>query len=456
MTRTKSERVAVDIPDEEIDIPRTRQVRRSTVEVFEEPIEETVMVDPEPEQPVDPIQAFLSQIDKTRQLTMKVFLLPNFYKDGKRSIRANERPFVTQFGFTVDDIEDYQQRIQQACPAGGMFQIELREGWQMVKIWEEPISALPGYQANSGGSSQPSYPIIVNPAMQPQAPPQAVMSPAEIMREHMSLAKDLVAMAHDLIPPAPVVNVSSPDNGSQEGNIGDRLIEGVLLKALESGKTPIDKVLEVLRPAKEASWADALVPIGVEFMRSAGPALAQLLSRFAATPPQNALGGPQATFAPQGMLGGVPEPQNAPEGQPEAIAPVSGVQPTPIEQAYLRVVVRMLEDCAEHVSVVPTGVPGVSVASSAEAIVGLVDRFPEQLETTVEALLASEPVQVFELCSLLPPLASPQAQAFIGPLKTNPLALAWVAELQTKAKEFLIFASAEDDQAGEDGDAPNS
>lgn len=431
------------------DTPKTRKVRvhEQRTYVDEEPVIDVEAEDVIEVEEANPIQAFLSAIDNSRSLTMKVFLLPNFYKDGKRSIRANERPFVTQFPFSNEDIQDYQQKIQQACPAGGMFQIELREGWQVVRIWEEPIAAAPGYQEPSAATRQQNtYPIIVNPAMNPQPPPAA--SPVDVMREQMSLAKDLVSMAKDLAPVAPVVHVGNGTSAEPgERPLEEKLFETVLIKALESGKTPIEKVLDAMSGRRSEPGVMEMV---LEVAKVFAPTIDRITQEFIAMQKQARAQAPQQAAAAPANLGTLPaEPvstESATEGEPQSPQPA----PDPASRAWFKTLVRALEDCTEHVELQKVSADSISVVPAAEAIADLVDRFPEQLEATITQVLETSPEQVLELAAMM---LGEQGRAHIeAHLKPFPVALTWIAELQETCKNILSEASLPDTKESSDED----
>jgi len=414
-----------------VEEPRTRKVRvneqRSYVD--EEPIEEVEVIE-EAETEPNPIQTFLQSIDNSRSLTMKVFLLPNFYKDGKRSIRANERPFVTQFPFSNEDITDYQQRIQQACPAGGMFQIELREGWQMVRIWEEPIAPAPGYQASGTAQEQRTYPIIVNPAMNPAPVSQPAVNPADMMREQMGLAKDLVAMAKDLAPPAPIVNVGEQQNNGDK-SVGERIIESLTLKALESDKVPVDRLLEAIGGGRKdpSIWEGVL-----EVAKIFAPTIDRIAQQFLANQQRAAMSvsGPQSAPGAQplqALSSGV-------EGAPEGSNAQDGVQQIdPISRDWFQVIIRMLEDCTRHVELASVGGGSKSVLPSAEAVIELAERYPERLGPTIQQLLAASPAQVLDLCSMM---LDERGRAHIEQvLKPAPASVEWIRLLQEECKRII-------------------
>lgn len=407
-----------------IEEPKTRKVRvneqRSYVdeEVIEEAVDAELVEDTE----INPIQAFLQGIDNSRQLTMKVFLLPNFYKDGKRSIRANERPFVTQFPFSNDDIQDYQQRIQQACPSGGMFQIELREGWQMVKIWEEPISQAPGYQpGNNPPHPSTSYPIIVNPAMNPQ--PAPVADPMVMIERQAESFLKVAQVIKQLQPeqqPVPVTVNENPERPLQE-----RLVEGLVLKLVENDKLPgdrLDKVLDALGGRPETNWVESL-------LTAVGPQIGTVLANIA--PGINALlfrlaGSPQTT-----------SPSPVVTATSPGIQQQESLPPDPAQRAWFRVLNRILEDLFYHVECVSSGALGVDVHSSAEAVADLGGRFVEhqQLTTTLAGLISPEttPEQVIDLCAMMVPQGSDRILA----LKEMQTAKDWIKELQEETRDII-------------------
>ncbi len=105
----------------------------------------------------------------------------------------------------------------------------------------------------------------------------------------------------------------------------------------------------------------------------------------------------------------------------------------------------MLEDCYEHVQIrQASAVDGIHTTPSANAIVDLLDRFPEQLTQMVHALLELPPDEVFDMCSMLQP-NQPLAEGVLA-LKQYPAAINWLIELQTETKGILSEGGDDENQ----------
>jgi len=388
----------------------------------EEPVlEQELEIELDPvDLPIDPIQEFLQSLDSERTLTLHVFVHPNFAREGKIGSKT-DRVFVTSFAFTPDETETYRQRTQYCYPQGGMFSFELRERGAIVRRWEEQLSAVPGHEPPKTNNGYPfPPPPAVTIRMPEQQKAEAQLSPIQVVKEQLSTMRDMVGIVKDLMPPAPVVNVGE-SHPAPDRPIEDRLFETVLLKALDSGKAPIDKVIDALsgRSAEKPGFMDSLGPMFSELIKALAPAISMGVQQYV-----RASGGP----VPNGQPG---EP--APVAEVSALPPVP---PDPAERAWRRVVQRLLEDCFEHVRIREVSAEdGINPATNAGAIVDLLDRFPDQLQQMIETLLNLPPDEVVDMCAMLQP--TPQLSEEVMRLKTFPAALSWLAELQVESKRIL-------------------
>lgn len=407
----------------------TRKVRvhEQRTYVEEEPIAEDFTEAEFEEIPTNPIEEFLRSIDTDRVLNMHVFALPTFSKDGRFTARHTERSFVTTFPFTNEEVENYRQRVQYCVPQGGHFAFELRERGLIVKAWVEQISPAPGYkpaQANNGFGFPP--PPVINVNSPEQSKPTDSLT---MMREQMGLAKDLVAMAKDLTPPPPVVNVGTASDEPAPASLKDKILEGVIMTAFKGDSVPadrFDRVLEVLGGGRpEPSWLDSLMsgiaPHLGNILGQVGPGLNAMLMRLAT-------GAPVEASAPTPMMAttsGVIPPEQTEQAQVD-----------PAEYAWRRVLGRILDDVFEHTAAVTQGRLGIDVHSSAEAVVDLGARFSEnpQITGVIEQLLGASPEQVIALCATMVP---PQVQERVLALAQNGAAVVWIGELQQETKAIL-------------------
>jgi hypothetical protein len=383
--------------------------------------------------PADPIADFLATLDAERQLNLHVFVHPNFPRDGKMGSRS-ERMFVTSFAFTVDEPETYRQRVQYCYPQGGMFTMELRERGAIIKRWEEQLSPVPGYEPPKTNSSYPFPPppavTIKMPEQQAQtAPPD----PLEMIEKQASMFIKIGEVFKSFQPPATTIVAGNGEHVAEKP-LEDRIIETVLIKALENDKAPIDKVLDILsgRRAEKPGFMDSLGPVFLELAKGIAPAISMGIQSYMRSQVQAA----QAMQLP--TVEGQPSPE---QSQPQIQAPTMD----PAERAWRRVVQRMLEDCFEHVSIIQTlsavgsvsPDDGMNVKLHAGAIYDLLDRFQtnEQLVGMVQMLLNAEPPEVVDMCALLQ--NSERDQMMVLGLKEAPVALEWLKELQEETKKIL-------------------
>lgn len=413
-------------------VAKTRKVRvhEQRTYVDEEPVVEEMELELEPT-PADPIADFLQSLDTERQLTLHIFVHPNFSRDGKVGSRA-ERMFVTSFAFTGDEPETYRQRAQYCYPQGGMFTMELRERGAIVKRWEEQLSPVPGHEPpiKSNGYPFPPPPTVSIRMPETQQPHIEPVNPLQVVRDQFGMMREMVSVMKDLSPAPPVVNVGEQQRLADERPIGDRILEVVTLKALENKDTPIDRILDALGGGKrEPSWIESLMPVVVELAKAAGPALSVGIQMWMRN---------QAMAAQQIIHVGPPAESGTPNGvgtTPAALPPSPPMEPA--ERAWRITVRRLLEDCFEHVTISAVSPDGMSVIPASTNIVDLLDRFQnnEQLVTMIQLLLNSEPTEVVDLCAMLQTNEGDFNE--VTGLKEKPAALAWLKELQEETKKTL-------------------
>lgn len=216
--------------------------------------------------------------------------------------------------------------------------------------------------------------------------------------------------------PAPVQ--SNPVPATAEKSLEDRLLETVLVKALESGNdSTLDKVLEMLRPSKEPTLMDGIADI----LKPLVPMVIPLLNGFIANGMNAAK--PQPTTPPT-VLRSHPVPQTAPTAPAAApsTAPPSQELPMseptaqpviddPAQRAWVRLAKRMCEDCYDDASVLP----------SVEGIIDLVDRF-NQFGPIVGQLISATPSDLLGMLAM-------QFPEYQG-LQSLPHAVEWIQDLQ--------------------------
>jgi hypothetical protein len=403
--------------------PRTRKVRVIHNESYidEQPVDESEVEVEEiaPETPENTIEEFLRSIESDRQLTLHVFALPNFSRDGRIGIRATERQWVTAFPFTADEVDTYRQTIQFHYPQGGMFALELKDRGKHFKKWEESIAAAPGYQSQQPAQQRGPFPAYPPPAIhvhQQETPPLPQLDPMTQIEKQAETFLKVAQVIKQLQPEAPAVAAETKSDESME----DKLFSAVLLKAVESKETPIERVLDALAGRNhEPSFMDSLG----DFFRAVAPALGPLIEGWVnrmqqstTTPAQ-----PGATVQAQ-IPQQLPVSTNSEQGES---APV--IQIDPMTRAYQRTIGRMIEDCAEQ-----TG-----TLASAEAITDVYERFPD-LRVYIDGLLSTKPEEVFDLCAMMMP--NPQAVQMVKGLQAVPACVEWIKRLQEDTRETMEIA----------------
>lgn len=410
------------------------KTERYTDEVpVEEPAEDEVAVTGEPEQ-VDLIDELFAEVDASRTMRMYAWCLTEFARNGLRGRRAPGAAYVCDFPFTETDALTYQSNIQARYPTGGMFYIEVRGDFVdkngmdrngVIKSWSEQIAGIPGYNQPQQQQQGP-YPIIVNTPppherQSQQSQPTTQLNPAEMMREHMLLARDMVTMAKDLMPPPQPININGSDrNAAEDKPIEDKLFETVVTKALETdteGKR-LDKVLEALGGRRNSGfdWGGMLEGLT--------KAILPMAMQFGMQYVQAQRG---ATISSQP---GSDNQQALPAGQP---VPVFNVPVDPGERAWFFCVRHLFENCTN----------GMPARGTANAIIDVLDQY-QHLEPVVEPVLKAESG---ELAIDFLTLVDQRCEQ----LKQSPAAIAWVAKVQEEARamsEQGEFVTEEDDNQG--------
>lgn len=404
------------------------KTERYVDEVPVEEVEEPETVETDDSGPLDPIDELFAEVDANRTMRMFVWCLSEFKRNGLRGRRAPGAEYVCDFPFTEVDALTYPSTIQARYPTGGMFYIEVRgdfidkngvERNGIIKSWSEQIAAVPGYQTQ-GQQQQGPYPIIVStpaPPNHPQQPVPAPVDPTAIMREHMSLAREMVSMAKDLMPQPPPININGSEQGGEEKQpFEDRLLETVVTKALETDTSGsrLDKVLDALGGRKQQSngFMDALGEIA--------KGLVPLAAQFG-----------MAYLRSQQMATGQPlQPTQQEQAALPPAAPAFNVPDNPGDRAWFFCVRHLFENCTN----------GMPAKSTAGEICDVLDAH-QHLEPIVEPVLMAEtPEQAVELLALVDPRCEQ--------LKGHASALAWVAKVQEEAKGMLS-----EGQEGEGGGA---
>ncbi len=432
--------------DAQVPVKTSTKVRKVRVHeqrtyVNEEPIEEEFVEIEAEEIPTDPIADFLEGLDTDRQLTLHVFVHPNFLRDGKIGSRS-ERMFVTSFAFSADEPETYRQRVQYCYPQGGMFSMELRERGVIVKRWEEKLSPVPGYEAPAKQNGYPFPPPPTVSIRMPESQTHEAVSPLQVVRDQFGMMREMVSVMKELTPAPPVVNVGETTRNPNvdERPLGDRILEAVTLKALENKDTPIDRILDALGGGrKEPGWMETFAPVLAELAKSLAPAISMGIQAYVRNQTMQAQSVQNGQQPPaEGGTNGVP-------GQAPAALPPSPPM-DPAERAWRITVRRLLEDCFEHVSISAVSPDGMSVIPASTNIVDLLDRFQnnEQLVAMVQVLLNADPAEVVDLCAMLQTDETSFNQ--VTKLKEAPPALVWLKELQEETKKTL----AEGSEGGED------
>jgi len=199
------------------------------------------------------------------------------------------------------------------------------------------------------------------------------------------------------LPAAPQI---APAPVAVEKPLEDRLLETVIVKALEKGDdSTLDKVLDVLRPTKEPSLLERLG----EFVSPMLPAVAEIAKSLILNRQQMTPNPPATSESPAAK----PNSTTQGESVSSILAPQMPVDPA--QRAWQRVLQRMVEDCLD----------GASVFASVSAIEDLETRFP-QFGPMIDGLLNSTPQEILSLASLQTGVDFSQV----------PHAIGWLMQLQ--------------------------
>ena len=440
MARKKLESVDVDLDDRP-----TRPVKVSTVTreeyIREEPADVEIETEAEDATWSDPFASFNEIISTSQNAVLRIWRLPNYDLDGQTAIRGTEREYCGSVPYSTDNAVLLDQ-IQARVPMGGMVSLEL---FADAAVRKRGLLKLVKYPQNQQQQTSPSNPSFIINQPTPPVPVVAPVNPAEVMREHMRLAQDLVQMARDLQPGQP----EGPQQMSAPPPFEDRLFETVLTKALDSDKAPIDKVLDALsgRRAVEPGWAETLMPLAIEAMRLFAPAINAFSQRLAQAPVQGATAAAGASLQqPTAQLGPAVEtvPDSAPDVNNQPPPPVVD----PIQRDWQQAMIRMLEDCTRHVELMSVGGGSKSVIPASESILELYSRYPEQLAQTIAMLLTQSPDQVLDLCCMM--LNESGVAHVNSVLKPAESAKKWIEELQGETKRIIEEAQTETDEVDAD------
>jgi len=409
---------------------RTRQVKVNAVErreyIEEEPI--ISVGDDETAQPewTDPFAAFSEIVVDNQQATIHIWRLPNFDQDGRTSPNGTNREYCGSVLYQDDD-DTLLHQIQQRVPLGGVVSLELKQGGTFQKSGllrlTKPLTA--------PASTQQSFPpITIN---QP-AQVQQGMNQLDLVTQQFDMVEKVVGLAQKLIPPAPIINTGEQQPASSNGDkpLEDRIFEALALKALESDKVPMDRLLEALsgRRSEPSIW-ESIAPIIGEVIKAFAPSINAVIQRQVA----NAPGATQPAGIAPAQLGAPIEQEPAPGDQPPPVI-------DPVQRDWFQAMIRLLEDCTRHVELASVGGGSKSVLPSAEAILELAERYPEQLGSTIQILLVASPIEVLDSCAMM---LDERGRAHIETaLKPFPSSLAWISELQAECKRILADATAEE------------
>lgn len=448
----------------------------------------------------DSVQEFLDSITAERAYMMRVWALPTYSADGKASNRVENKIWVTSFEFGPDETITYSDKVKAshnwASTPGAkttfFLQVVKRADngmWCIAKHWAETIAApLPGYiPPVSAAASAPVGP-----------PPEPPVKQVETLKEQMSMFREMVGFAKELMP-APPAPVTPQTNGTGESNgerppIGERILEAGMAAILGRQDTPVDTVVSILSglTEKQRPWYEGLFEALESFAPYAGAGANALLQAGAgwiqmkaqATAIENAAraqamgatnrpapaapAGLPAAALPQAPAPGAPvqEPtQPAPDQLNRATTAAASAQLNPFQQAWLRVIDFTVTQCAEQVKISRgkemagqqfkpftlidgENPPDVSVKPAAESIFALRERFnieqyPEegaQLEMIVSKLIDSgtQPFEIVQLCAMtLAGAGNGPAAEFIMSLKDQEPALSWLIQLQNETRAII-------------------
>jgi hypothetical protein len=295
---------------------------------------------------------------------------------------------------------------------------------------------------NSGYTPTGTHLVINQPAANVQAAP--VTAPMTMVEQAESFLK--VADVIKRLQPEQTTMVQQREATSESQPLEERLFQAITLKALESDKVPIDRLLDAIggNRHKEPGIMEGILEILKAFAPTIDKVVQQVLATQRAA--MSTAGVSSASPGNPARLSGAPV-ESAPEGSNSQDGVSQAVDP--IARDWFQVMIRLLEDCTRHVELASVGGGAKSVVPSAEAIVELMERYPEQLGPTIGQLLSASPEQVIDMCCMM--LDERGQQHVNSVLRPAPTALTWIGELQGECNK-IISDAAED--AKEEDDTP--
>lgn len=419
-------------------VPETKTVRvleqhsyTKEVPIIEEATAAIIEEDTQP----DIFSTFNEIVSTNESALLRIWLLPKYDIDGRASIHATDREYCGSIPYNSDNAVLLDQ-IQGRVPMGGMVQLELfangairKRG--LLKLIKQAVPISNNY-------NPPGTHLVIN---QPPAPAGApATAPMTMVEQAESFLK--VADVIKRLQPEQVQSVQRETVDDPSRPIGERILETLTLKALESDKVPIDRLLDAIGGGrKEPSMWEGVMEVIKAFAPTIDKVVSQMMATQAAQ--QRAILASQGvqTPAPAQSVGQLGEgAETASNEQGEASQPVD-----PISRDWFQLIIRMLEDCTRHVELASVGGGGKSVVPTAESVIELMERYPAELGPTIAQLLTVEPMQVIDLCSMMM-VEQPQVQAHIERvLKPSTAAVEWITSLQEECKRIIEDAKQEED-----------
>lgn len=232
------------------------------------------------------------------------------------------------------------------------------------------------------------------------ANPQPVPAQSNGFDDWLKTIERVEAFKAKIVGNSPAAPQAAPAPVAVEKPLEDRLLETVIVKALEKGDdSTLDKVLDVLRPTKEPSLLERLG----EFVSPMLPAVAEIAKNLILSRQQQ----PMPTSTSESTAANPNSTTAQGESIPSRLAPQMPVDPA--QRAWQRVFQRMVEDCLD----------GASVFASVSAIEDLETRFP-QFGPMIDGLVNSQPQEILSLASIQTGVDFSQA----------PHAIGWLMQLQ--------------------------
>lgn len=429
---------------------RTTKTVRTVTEDLPPPDSELFMEDPETqpepyprpdaaptavilEENQDPLLKFFDELDRSNAYYIEVEYLPDYEKDGRTGIGRGAARSISVCKIRNLEIEDlltheYREAIQQRAIDqngryyGGTFRLELRQHGAangVRKRWTETLAALP---------NDPNAPT-------PPTPLNITMPPPQFFKNDQPAGPDLLSQVENVVtlyerldtvfgkrlqneqsahPPQTQAVLSASTD--KPPTLEEKIWETVLVEGLKDPKERPQMIAAILgaRERSDNPFIDSLGDGLKECLRTIAPLLPIVISRWASNgapppPPTSMNGHPQIN---QSVPSGVPnEPQSTATAQ----------APTPVdrkEQAYQRVIYRMLEDCLENIAIEP----------SMFLIDDLCQRY-EDLKPLIETLMTVAPEQVFDMAgAIIDARYIPKLQQ----MKATPQCVQWISNLQAE------------------------